>query len=336
LELYPPGTGPFRMVEHKSNQLIVLKRFDQYWQKGIPYLAGIDFRAIEDDTVRLTALRTQELDVAERVPHDQALRIQKGEIKGIGLKVAEGSGYLSLIFNTENPPFNDARVRRAAAYAIDKAKIMEGVSWGFGFAADQKILKGSRWFVPTKDRERDLGKARALLKEAGYPSGFRVKGHVPRLKTNHDAMLVALSQLRDAGIQVDLEIKEFVTHQNALREGQFTITVMGGLPYMDPDLAYYQYFHTENRPTKVSNFPRYSNPKLDKLLDDGRTESDFQKRYRTYKEVVEILNDELPQITLGYVPYVHGFGAHVKDFDLHPNNQFFYGVGGLAMTWLDR
>jgi peptide/nickel transport system substrate-binding protein len=149
-------------------------------------------------------------------------------------------------------------------------------------------------------------------------------------------MQVILSQLREAGIQIELEIKDFVTHQNALREGQFTVTVMGGLPYLDPDLAYYQYFHTEKNPIRVSNFPRYSNPRVDRLLEDGRIEPDFQKRYRIYKEVVEILNEELPQITLGYTPYVHGFRTHVKDFDIHPNNQFFYGVGGLAMTWLDR
>jgi peptide/nickel transport system substrate-binding protein len=336
IQMYPPGTGPFQMVEHRSNQLIALKRFDHYWQKGIPYLDAIHFRPIEDDTVRLTALRTEELDAAERVPHDQALRIRKGELKVLGLKVAEASGYLALIFNTETSPFHHVKLRQAVAYAIDKPKIIDGISWGFGAVSDQKVLKGSRWFVPTKDRERDLGKARALLKEAGYPTGLKVKGHAPRLKSNHDAMQIILSQLRDVGIEIDLEIKDFVTHQNAFREGKFTITVMGGLPYIDPDLAYYQYFHTEKNPIRVSNFARYSNPRVDRLLDEGRTEADFQKRYRIYKEVLEILNEELPQVSLGYVPYVFGFRNYVKDFDVYPNDQFFYGVGGLAMTWLDR
>jgi peptide/nickel transport system substrate-binding protein len=101
-------------------------------------------------------------------------------------------------------------------------------------------------------------------------------------------------------------------------------------------MAYYPYFHTEKGPIKISNYPRYSNPKVDMLLEQGRTETDFQKRYRIYREVLEIIQEEVPQIPLGFAPYIYAFRSHVKGFDVYPNGQFFYGVGGMGKTWLER
>jgi peptide/nickel transport system substrate-binding protein len=187
-----------------------------------------------------------------------------------------------------------------------------------------------------EDRKQDLAKARGLLKEAGYPSGIRVKGLVRRGWLNKEEMQLVQSQLKEVGIQVEIELVEFATHQNAMRDGAFAFAVTGGLAYHDPDLAYYQYFHTEKSPKKISNYPRYSNPRVDALLEQGRTQLDSQKRYRVYKEAVEILDEEAVHIPLGFAPYVFAFRTHVRDLDVYHNGQFFYGVGGVTMTWLDR
>jgi peptide/nickel transport system substrate-binding protein len=334
--IYPPGTGPFMMTEYKSQQTIAFRRFNHYWQKGIPHLDGIQFRPIEDDTVRLTAVRTGEVDVADRVAYDQALRIQKGEMKDIRLHLADASGYRWIGFNTEIPPFNNTKLRQAVAFAIDKANIIDAITWGFGTVTNQKVLKGSRWWVPFQDRKRDVERARALLREAGHPNGIKVRGLVRRGWLNQDEMQLVQSQLREVDIHVDIEIVEFATHQNALRDGHFIFTVTGGLPYMDPDLAYYQYYHTENGAIKIGNYPRYSNPKVDRLLEQGRMEPDFLKRYRIYKEFLEMAHEEVPQIPLGFAPYVFAVRSRVRGFDVYPNGQFSYGVGGLAMTWLEH
>ena len=143
MSLHPPGTGPFMMVEYRPTQLIVFKKFDQYWQKGLPYVQEIVFRPSEDDTVRVTAFRSGDFDIIERIPYEQALRVQKGELKDIALEPANGAGHRSIIFNTERPPFDNVKVRQAIAYALDRENIIKGLTWGFGVVADQRTLKGS-------------------------------------------------------------------------------------------------------------------------------------------------------------------------------------------------
>jgi peptide/nickel transport system substrate-binding protein len=336
MTMYPPGTGPFIMTEYKQNQSLLFKKFDQYWQKGIPYLDAVDFKVVSDPTVRFTALRAGDFDVIERLTYEQVLRVQKGEIKDIGLDFAEGSGYRALIFNTEKPPFNSVKLRQAVAYAIDKAKMNETITWGFGSVTTQKVPKNSPWWVPIEDRKRDLARARALMKEAGYPSGLKVVSQVSKGWPNPEVMQIVQSQLKEVGIEIEIEFIDFARNQQIKRTGEFQFVPLGGLTYPDPDLAYYQYFHTEQTPIKVSNFPRYSNPKVDKLLEQGRVEPDFQKRYRIYKEFFEIIHEEVPQISLGSTPYVFGYRNYVKGFEVFPDDHFYYGVGGIGMTWMDR
>lgn len=336
MTMHPPGTGPFMMTEYKPNQSLVFKKFDQYWQKGIPYLDAVNFKVVEDSTVRFTALRAGDFDVIERLPYEQVLRVRKGEIKDIGLEFAEGSGYKALIFNTEKPPFNNVKLRQAVAYAIDKAKIFETITWGLGPVTTQKVPPKSRWWVPIEDRKRDLAKARALIKEAGHSGGLKLVARVSKGWPNPEIMQIVQSQLKEVGIDIEIELVDFAKNQQDKRTGEFEIAPLGGLTYPDPDLAYYQYFHTEQTPIKVSNFPRYSNPRVDKLLEQGRVEPDFQKRYRIYKEFIEIIHEEVPQISLGSNPYVFAYRSYVKGFEVFPDDHFFYGVGGIGMTWMDR
>jgi peptide/nickel transport system substrate-binding protein len=220
------------------------------------------------------------------------------------------------------------------AYAIDKEKILDGMAWGLGVVADQKMLKGSPWYVPLQERKRDLEKARSLLREAGFPNGVRVKAQIE--KRNEAEALLIQGQLKEAGIELELEFMDFAKHQNDLRDGTYHITTFGGSTSIDPDLNHYANFHTESQPRKISNMPRYSNPRVDRLLEQGRAETDSQKRYRIYKEVVEIIHEELPQITVGFTPYIFAYRAHVKNFRSDPSGVFFYGTGGLAMAWMDR
>jgi peptide/nickel transport system substrate-binding protein len=334
MNLYPPGTGPFVMADYKPNQLIAFKRFDQYWQKGLPYLQEILFRPNEDETVRFTALRAGDVDIVDVIPYEQAARIQKGEIKGFGTERAVAIGYRAVLFNTEQPPFNNVKVRQAVAYAIDKEKILDALAWGLGFVSDQKMLKGSPWFVPLSERKRDLEKTKALLREAGYPDRVKVKFHMQKGRETEAQLLQ--SQLREAGIDLELEVMDFAKHQNDQREGSYVAATLGGGAAIDPDLTYYESYHTEAGARKINNFARYSNPRVDKLLEQGRTEVDFQKRYRIYKEFVEIIHEEVPQIPLGFRPQFFAFHGYVKGFEIDPNSFFFYGTGGLGMTWLDR
>jgi peptide/nickel transport system substrate-binding protein len=328
MQIYPPGTGPFVMTDYKPNQVLAFRRFEHYWQKGLPYVDAVNFRPVEDDTVRLMALRAGDFDIVEKISYDQAARIQKGEIKELGLEFAHAAGYRAVVFNTEKPPFNNMKLRQAIAYALEKPSILTAITWDMGTVTDQKMLRGTRWHVPLTDRRRDLARARALLREAGHPNGFKLKVQVAQWGQRWWELIQA--QLKEADIQLDAEIVDFAKSQNDLRDGNFTVTMHGGLPDIDPDLAYYQYFHTETGPVRVSNYSRYSNARVDKLLDAGRAELDFRTRYRIYKEIVEILHEEVPQISLAFAPYVFAMRNHVRGFRVHASGFFYDGLEGLA------
>jgi peptide/nickel transport system substrate-binding protein len=337
LAVYPPGTGPFMMTEHRPNEVIRFKKFDQYWQKEVPHLDGVLFRTVEDDAVRSTALRSGDLDVIEKLPYEQVLRVKKGEIKGIELLPVEGSGYAGLIFNTESPPFNNLKLRQVVGLAIDKSRMIDGITWGIGSVSDQKMQKGSRWFVPIEARKRDPGKARALLREAGYPNGLKIKAQISKTWPNPDLMLILQRQLEEIGIHMEIELVDSARDQEIKRTGAFTISTQGAPVYIDPDLAYYKFFHTETGPVKLTNPARYSNATVDRLLEQGRREPDDQKRYRIYRQFVEIIDEESPQITLGFAPAVLAYRSYVREFEVRRlMGDLSYVVGGLGRTWLDR
>ena len=149
-------------------------------------------------------------------------------------------------------------------------------------------------------------------------------------------MQLIQSQLREAGIDFELEFFDFAKHQASLQQGSFAVTTTGSSAAIDPNMAYHDDFHTEEGSDKTHNWSRYSNPRVDRLLDQGRAEFDFQKRYRIYKEFLEIIHEELPQIGIGFSRYMFAFHRSVKGFRTNPDGFYNYAVGGLGMTWLDR
>jgi ABC-type transport system substrate-binding protein len=335
VDRFPPGTGPFEFVEWKPASHILLKRFPSYWQRGIPYLDEIVIKPVPDHQVRFASLRSGDLDMVERIPYDQVERIRKGVIKNLGVAFSHASGFRNFGFNTQRPPFDDVRVRQAVAYAIDKKKLIDAISWGLGTVTNQKLTQESRWYVDVRDRPRDQEKARALLASAGIPKGFRFKGSAPQGR--EDIMQIAQADLREVGLEMEIEILEFGTHMTRLATADFLFGSFGGDTGIDPDIVYFPYFHSEPPGEKrINNFVGYRNPKLDALLEDGRRVLDFKRRYAIYKNVVEILQEEVPEIFYGFNPYVFAFSSRVKGFTPNKEGQFYYGSGGLPMVWLER
>ena len=109
---FPPGTGPFMLAEWKPGQSLVLQRYKDYWQKGMPKVEQVMMRVISDDSVRLTALRTGEVDVIDSMSHQYVDRIRKREIKDVNLVYANGTGFRGLIFNVRKPPLDSAKSAR--------------------------------------------------------------------------------------------------------------------------------------------------------------------------------------------------------------------------------
>jgi peptide/nickel transport system substrate-binding protein len=334
---FPPGTGPYQFVEWVPGQRLVVKRFPDYWQKGIPRIDEIHFRPIEDETVRLTALRAADVDLIERFPDHYVERVTSGQIKSISLTYAMGAGLRGYVFNTQTPPFSNVKLRQAIAYAMDKQEILKGAYSGIGTVINQKGIPGSAWYFNIPERKRDLEKAKALLREAGFPEGIKVQ--LLGRSGNQAEAQIFQAELKEAGIDVELQFLEPVTYLKKIRMGDFTVATIGGIVYLDPDQNYYPDYHTEKiekGKTDRRNLAGYSNARVDRLLEEARVELDTMKRQKLYKEVVETLHDEVPQIHMLASPYVFGFQSYVKGLEFEPQGRFFVDHVGLPMAWIDK
>ena len=183
----PVGTGPFKLVAWKRLHTTEMVRHADYWEKdadgnALPYLDEITGKPLADDTVRLTALRTGEVDLIEAVSYRDLSRFLEGWGGQFDSYLIKAIGTTWYTFNTLNPPFDDVRVRRAAALALDKRAILAKTLFGHGEIMNQYYSQASPWHLPSMaSREQDVDEARRLLDEAGVKPG--TQSHHGHLRT---------------------------------------------------------------------------------------------------------------------------------------------------------
>jgi ABC-type transport system substrate-binding protein len=307
----------------------------KYWNKGIPYFDGIVFKPIPSEDVRLLALRAGDLDLVEEIPYLMVNEIQKGKHPEIWLAPASIGSFRMIKMNVEAPYFSNPKVRKAVAYAIDRKAYIDGFVFGHAQPAYQVNPKGHKWYLDdVKNIEMDLGKARALLAEAGYPNGFKT---VWEARNGTEAEVPILqSQLKRIGIDVDIKFMDFAQHRKLTLDGQYNIEMSGSDVYPDIDRALHTNFHSETGPRRSRNHTGYKNPEVDRLLDRARTIMDPKERRELYKKATEIINDESPQVNLAFIVEYFGLRSYVKGFKADENGDLSFFGGGVPFTWIEK
>lgn len=217
----PVGTGPFRFVSWEKDVKIVYEKNENYWQEGLPYLDGIEISFTADDTSRELSMRNGNIDV---LIQGGTTTVQNLVAAGF-VKVSEaaGTGGQSLVPDSDNPdsPWADARVRQAAAYAIDTDAIVDGILGGVGVKTNQYSYPGHWGYNESLvGYSIDLDKAKSLLSEAGYANGFETS--LTYNVSSDDADLVATaiqSMLSQVGIQATLNPVQDALHVEMERQG---------------------------------------------------------------------------------------------------------------------
>lgn len=284
---HPVGTGPFRLKSWQSGDRLVLERNPDYWDKTLPYLDEVVIRPLPDNTARFASVVSGETDI---IWHDRAEDIVKAK-KNPSLVVHEyvGSGATVVAFNTKRPPFDDVRVRQAVRMALDLKTFAEVLYEGIWQPAKDPWGPGS--FVQCKDPGTlpfDQAKAKALLKEYGKPVEFKlVVTATPRGRQNGQAFQ---EMWRDVGITVTLDQVDQTALVTKAFKRDFDMTPWRIIDLADPDIQAYANFHTGS-PVNLSG---YSNPEVDKLLEDARSSGDQEKRVEDYCKLARILNNEVP------------------------------------------
>lgn len=309
----PIGTGPFKIVDWRRGTGLTLERHDQYWEEGLPHAKQVNWRYMPDDDVRLIALQAGEVDIMLDVPGkviDQT--IAQGDFN---VDPIPGVTHQYLAFNCTDGPFADVKMRKAVAHAIDKEAILEVSNWGYATKTNIPFPPESPWYVEIPDYERDLDKARALVAEAGYEDGLDLDMPIPNWSPAPAVAEIVIADLGEIGINLRIVETEWATYwPDIYLQSKFPITFMGYSARVDPDQTFYPRYHSEG----VHNATKYSNSRVDELLDQGRLTLDLEQRKAIYDEVQRILVDELPWLWL-YLPDVTmGWTENVSGFRQHP------------------
>ncbi len=322
---HPIGSGPFRFVRAETDKEVVLERNDDYW--GLkPHLERVRFAVVPDTITRALELRKGSADLAiNALTPDMVVTLEREP--NLEVLRAPGTVLQYMNFNLRDPILRDVRVRQAIAYAIDRRPMLEYLWRGFAQPADS-ILPVQSWAYDDKvvKYEHDPERARALLDSAGYPARDGVRFRLT-MKTSTDEntrLMVAVlqQQLRDVQVELDVRTFEFATFFSDISKGAFQVHSLrwiGGNE--DPDIFEYA-FHSSKFPPNGANRTFYSNPRVDKLVEEARSELDQNARKKLYAQIQETLAEDLPSINLWYLDNVLVHTKRVKNLRLNPAGNY--------------
>lgn len=310
----PVGSGPFRFGRWDRGDKIVLERNPDYWDKAAPQIDAIVVRVLPDMNAAAIALETGAIDLANNMPFSELGRLRTNS----KLQVVQEAASLSPLliqaeFNLDKPPFDDVRVRRAIAHAIDRAFLAHNIV-GDGQPADSPVPAELKDFhadgLPAYPF--DLDAATRLLDAAG----LRPDAHGVRLRATLDYAAASSyeriaahirSTLAQAGVQLEVRSEaqgEYIKRVYTRRDYDLCMTGSGAA--LDPAIGVQRYYWSKNIHPGVafSNGAHYRNPKVDQLLEQAQVELDPTRRRALYAEFQRIAMTDLPYIPLVFAPNV--------------------------------
>lgn len=321
------GTGPFKFVEYVPNSMLTVEKNEDYWEEGLPYLDGIEFQVVPDNTARTTALTSGTVDFIEYAPA-QDLPIFEGDATVV-VAGDQNTNIRFVAFNTTKEPFNDPKVRQAISMAVDRGPIIDAAIFGAGQPTNI-LFPATYWAgyeseIPAPDIEG----AKALLAEAGYPDGFKTELHSwSQYAFLSNAAVVLQEQLKQIGVESELRFEENATYLANYYDHNFDMSVTGTSAYVDPNDVVGSNFQTGSS----QNAANYSSPEADELITAGMTETDQAKRAEIYKEFQELIKVDLPWLNLFIASQYEAMKDFVKDYEHFPTGSNV----SLKRVWLDQ
>ncbi|MEC9471868.1 MAG: ABC transporter substrate-binding protein [Pseudomonadota bacterium] len=315
----PVCSGPFKFVERVQQDRIVLSKFDDYWNKDAINFDTVTFLPIPDTTVRLANLRSGDIDMLERLAATDVASV-KGDAN-LGFAEAVSLGYQGITVNLnngekgDNPFGNDPKIRQAFSLSLDRDAINQVVFEGAFAPGNQPFPPTSPWYdkdypVPA----RDVEKAKALLKEAGYDS-LDVEVQVANNPVQTQMMQVVQSMAAEAGFNVKLKSMEFASLLADQSAGNYQASQVGWSGRVDPDGNIHQFMTCKGG----INDSKVCIPEVDKLLDEARQSNDTATRKAKYDAARDILINELPIVYLYHPTWIWALSGKLEGFTAYPD-----------------
>jgi peptide/nickel transport system substrate-binding protein len=327
------GTGPFKLTKWDVDRQTTLAANKEYWQPGVPAIDGMEIRIIPDESSILAGLRAGTLDWALVNDPKVAIRASGGtSAKPLTIFRTPALAYHVLQLNSTRPPFNNDKVRQAISCAIDRQEVVDTASLGEGQVTGPATPPYYR--IPPEELtcyKKDIEKAKKLIAESGVttPIKFKIMAAKDEPPTAVAEAQNIQAQLKPLGIDAEIETLELGVYVDRWLKGDFdtVVALNGGNP--DPDNMFYRYWHSTGNLQKVA---AWNSPDVDKLLDQGKSILDPEKRKAVYADVQKKLTEAAPWTWL-YVGYEYRLMQQfVKNFTPMPNGSLIY----LKNVWLDK
>ena len=346
------GTGPFRIVEYRRGEAVIMEKYEDYWG-GEPYLDQIIYRIVPDRQSLITAVQTGEVDY---ITLDPAEVEQLKDAKNVTIYQYEGDGVYHFRLNTKKPHLADKRTRQALMYALDRQAYVDTIMLGYGRVADSTWSPYVTAYKPLEQvYTYDPEKAKELLAEVGWVPGAdgilvaeNVEGVEPGTKftlyleiTSPSKMQPSLlaqsywqaigidAQLRQRDSNVFIEANYGVTAEERDYDAYWTMIGSAG-----PNGVSYNWLMAN--PTEDDSFMGYVNDEVNAFFNQAKTTADPETRDEYLHQAANIVWDELPFINIFYFESLYAINKRVHFEETAIDPTMWVQFVDFSKVWVEK
>ena len=328
---HPVGTGPFKLESWERTGRMKMVRNPDYWEKGLPYLDGIEIDAVAEGLTQMASFKAGKVHAIYDAIHSIAAQLRDA---GYPVLIAPGSLY-SLSFDIKNNKIlADKRVRQAIEYALDK----EGICSGPGLNIYKPVYQivpetSSAYNKACPPRKYDPAKAKQLLAEAGYPNGFTFKAFLQD-STWRDGLTAVQANLASIGIKMDINYVSTAVINDIILKGKLEpgATCQMGTAVYSYALFPIDYFWRSD----ALEYPFVVKPPgIDDLIDKAKSAREDASMIRTTQDIVKRLYDDETVVPLWVTPRIAVVDKSVQNAGYFINGDQLNNKFGRS-TWLKK
>ena len=322
------GSGAFTLTEHNPAERTVMDKYPDYWRFGVPYLDRVILFYMPEQTSRLEALKSGAIDVILEPPFSALADLDANP--NVIVEEAPTAGVRVLDFHTDREPFNNKDLRKAFQYAVDRTFVRTAALFGRGVNAnDHPVGINDEYYWDDQPIVmQDIPRAIAYLEAAGYPDGIDVVLTTTDVTQKLELALAFKESVAAAGIRVEINNADATTYWEEFWMNPccpFVVSSWGPRPAPEA-------LSVQLRSGTVWNESYYTNLRLDELLDLAAADGDFLKRQEYYREIQEILIEDVPVLYLMYIPKINAHRTRMMGMQVNPNLAHYL----IEEWWIDE
>jgi peptide/nickel transport system substrate-binding protein len=341
----PVGTGPFRFVEYRLNEMMRVERNPNYWKPGLPYLDAVEFRIVPNRATRMLSLAAGKFDMS--YPTDVTvplLRDLKAQAPHLQCFLRRTNVSTNLIINRDAAPFNNPDIRRALALTIDRKSFITILSEGQA-AISGAMLPGPDgiWGMTPEFQATLLGydpdiaknreEARAIMRKLGYGPDNRLKAKVftRDIPNFRDPALILTDHMKEIYFDAELDVVDTPLYYNRVFKKDYSVGLnLTGSSLDDPDQNFYENYACGS----LRNYTNYCNPELEKAFAAQSVETDPKKRLAMVWDIEKQLAEDVARPIIYNGIAAACWQPYVKNLSIMVNS--IYNGWRWEDLWLDK